>query len=447
MLFTDIILLFLSFIIIKNFLPKEQVLDSTSIISLVLLWIAISLKYNLLDIPRVIYIDKIISKNLHAILVFTLLSTTVIYFIFKLNFQRTYFVFTILLFAMFLIIWRLLLLKYVKKYRELGYNFKTIVFVGYNINIQMVIDKIEFNPDYGYKIRGLFTDADLLDTQYTYYKGKLKDVKFFCKNNNIDDLIISLPHYKNSIINELLQFGENNVIRVTIMPENTEYLSQVFSIEYFDGLPLMKLRKEPLEKLSNKIIKRIFDIVFSWLVIIFIFTWLFPIIAIVIKLTSKGPVFFVQMRSGKNDNPFKCYKFRTMKLNEACDNIQAVKGDSRITPIGKFLRRTSLDELPQFFNVIKRKMSIIGPRPHMINQTNSYRKIINKFMVRHFTKPGITGWAQINGFRGETKRIEDMKKRAEADIWYIENWSFILDMKIMIITMWNMIFKKDEKAC
>jgi len=195
----------------------------------------------------------------------------------------------------------------------------------------------------------------------------------------------------------------------------------------------------------NRFIKRVFDIGFSLFVILFVFSWLFPILAILIKTSSPGPIFFVQTRSGRDNEPFNCYKFRSMRVNSDSDSKQATKDDVRKTKVGAFLRRTNLDELPQFFNVILGNMTIVGPRPHMLKHTEEYSKLIDQFMVRHFLKPGITGWAQVNGLRGETKTTEDMLQRVEADVWYLENWSFLLDLKIIFLTFYG-TFKGDKNA-
>jgi exopolysaccharide biosynthesis polyprenyl glycosylphosphotransferase len=203
-------------------------------------------------------------------------------------------------------------------------------------------------------------------------------------------------------------------------------------------------RYEPLEEIENRIKKRVFDIIFSSLVIVFVMSWLFPIIGLIIKLQSPGPVLFKQLRSGKDNRPFLCYKFRSMRLNNE-NHKQATIDDDRITKIGRFLRRTSLDELPQFLNVLLGDMSTIGPRPHILTMTNEYSQIINQYMVRHLLKSGITGWAQVNGFRGETKDPELMRKRVEYDIWYLENWSMGLDLKIVFMTILQVI-KGDKNA-
>jgi len=205
------------------------------------------------------------------------------------------------------------------------------------------------------------------------------------------------------------------------------------------------LRKEPLESNISEMTKRMFDICFSLLFLVCISPWLFLVVAILVKWSSKGPVFFKQERSGENNKIFWCYKFRTMAINDLADEKQASKDDERVTPIGRWLRKTNIDELPQFVNVLKGDMSVVGPRPHMLKHTEEYSALIKNYVVRHFVKPGVTGWAQINGFRGETKELEQMEKRVEYDIWYIENWTFLLDIKIIFSTIFNM-FKGDENA-
>ena len=205
------------------------------------------------------------------------------------------------------------------------------------------------------------------------------------------------------------------------------------------------IRQEPLDSTSSRRIKRAFDVTFSLGVILFIFTWLFPILALLVKLSGRGPVFFKQVRLGKDNEQFVCWKFRSMRMNKEADSKQATKNDPRVTAVGRFLRKSNLDEMPQFFNVLFGHMSIVGPRPHPLRLNEQYRDIIDKYMVRHFVRPGITGWAQVNGLRGETQTPELMERRVELDVWYLENWSFWLDLKIVVKTVTNM-FGKDEKA-
>ena len=229
------------------------------------------------------------------------------------------------------------------------------------------------------------------------------------------------------------------------MPDTKNVIFRNFKYEYYNYIPILSLRNIPLDDSLNKLVKRLFDIIFSLLVILFVLSWLTPIIALLIKLESKGPIFFSQSRTGINNKQFFCYKFRSMTVNKESNTIQATKNDKRVTKIGKFIRKTSIDELPQFFNVFFGNMSVVGPRPHMVSHTNKYAKSVDKFMVRHFVKPGITGLAQVSGFRGEIESKTDIINRVKYDIFYIENWSLLLDFKIIFLTI-NNVFKGEEKA-
>jgi putative colanic acid biosynthesis UDP-glucose lipid carrier transferase len=216
-------------------------------------------------------------------------------------------------------------------------------------------------------------------------------------------------------------------------------------MEMMEFIPLMTIRREPLQAAYNRALKRVFDIFFSLAILLTIFPILYIVVGILIKLSSPGPILFTQKRTGLYGQDFMCYKFRTMKVNEDTDLLQAVKNDPRKTKIGDFLRRTNLDEFPQFINVLLGNMSVVGPRPHMLKHTNQYSVLIDKYMVRHLVKPGVTGWAQVTGYRGETKTLEQMEGRVKRDVWYIENWTFFLDIKIIVVTVLNM-FKGEKNA-
>lgn len=210
------------------------------------------------------------------------------------------------------------------------------------------------------------------------------------------------------------------------------------------NVPVLSIRREPLELRENRILKRIFDIVFSLLFLTTLFPFIYLIVGLAIKISSPGPIFFKQKRSGEDGREFWCYKFRSMRVNSECDTLQATECDPRKTCIGEIIRKTSIDELPQFINVLKGDMSVVGPRPHMLKHTKEYSQLINKFMVRHFVKPGITGWAQVTGYRGETKELWQMEGRVSRDIWYIEHWTFILDLYIIYKTVYNAICGEKE---
>lgn len=347
-------------------------------------------------------------------------------------------------------IWRLGFIKIVRMYRARGFNNRKVMVIGAGETAQEFKNMLEHKIEYGYQFLGFFDDAP---EKYPaevrkHILGNVDEAKNYALQHQIDEFFCALPYNEEEKIKELIQFGDENLIRVKIVPDLSRFLTHHLNkveIDYYGQIPVMTLRNEPLENIINRFVKRFFDIIFSLLVIIFVLSWLIPVIALIIKLTSKGPVFFIQERSGIKNKSFRVIKFRTMYMNDDAHVRQATRDDQRITPIGKLLRKTNLDELPQFFNVFIGQMSVIGPRPHMLKHTEEYSKIIDKFMVRHLVKPGITGWAQVNGYRGETKDVTDMEGRVRADVWYIENWSFWLDVKIIILTIINML-RGEENA-
>lgn len=235
------------------------------------------------------------------------------------------------------------------------------------------------------------------------------------------------------------------MIRFYLVPEFYRFFKRRFSLHFIESTPILSLRYEPLQHFSNRFVKRCFDIIFSGVVLITIFPVIYLIFGIIIKCSSRGPIFFKQKRTGIRGQEFYCYKFRSMRMNKQANTLQATEGDPRVTKIGAFMRKTSIDELPQFINVFRNDMSVVGPRPHMLQHTELYSSIIDKFMVRHLVKPGITGWAQVTGCRGETKTVEEMEERVKKDVWYLENWTFFLDLKIIFLTIRNAI-RGEENA-
>lgn len=347
------------------------------------------------------------------------------------------------------IIWRFGFFKLVRFYRSRGYNNRKAIIIGAGSTGQEFRNMLENKVEYGLNFLGFFEDEPerFPDVRHLII-GNVKESKQFAIENQIDEIFCALPYKQEEKIKDIIAFADEQLIRLKIVPDFSHFLTNQFhkiEIDYFGIYPVMTLRKEPLENILNRVMKRGFDFGFSILAFITVLWWLIPLIALLIKLTSKGPVFFVQKRTGMRNVPFYVYKFRTMYVNDDADNVQATKNDSRITPIGSLLRKTNLDEIPQFINVFLGHMSVIGPRPHMLKHTEEYSKIIDKFMVRHFIKPGITGWAQVNGFRGETKDPKEMEMRVRADLWYLENWSFLLDVRIVFLTIFNMI-RGEEKA-
>jgi putative colanic acid biosynthesis UDP-glucose lipid carrier transferase len=250
---------------------------------------------------------------------------------------------------------------------------------------------------------------------------------------------------QNSYIYSLIQEAEEKCMRFRIVPNLSHFVRKPVITSYIRDMPVISLRRDPLEDPSNRAKKRALDIFFSLFMLIFVISWLYPIIGLIIKLESKGPIIFSQLRTGLNDHSFKCYKFRSMKTGPFDETKQATKNDSRITKLGAILRKTSIDEFPQFINVIKGEMSIVGPRPHMMQHTEKFSKLVEHYMIRQMLKPGITGWAQVNGFRGEITETDQLKMRIANDLWYLENWNIWLDIKIILMTGFK-IFSGDKHA-
>lgn len=293
------------------------------------------------------------------------------------------------------------------------------------------------------KCIGQFSDYE---TPGVRWLGGFEDIEQYIHDHpKVDKLLYLDSTMTTQRVQDLGRYCRTHFIGFEVVLTEVDFFNKGTQVEQLAHLPILRRKKEPLCKLKNRILKRIFDVVFSLGVILLIFPWLFPIIALLIRLESKGPIFFIQYRTGYSVKPFRCVKFRSMKVNRSSDEQQAVKNDIRITKIGAFLRKTNLDELPQFFNVFWGDMSVVGPRPHMLKHTMDYSKLIDKFMIRHEVKPGITGWAQVSGWRGPTDHIYKMAKRVEFDVFYIENWSFWFDLKCVYLTVFNM-FGGEENA-
>lgn len=325
-----------------------------------------------------------------------------------------------------------------QKYRtSFGGNYRTTVILGLNKKTIALDNFFNKNPEYGYLHKKTF---NFKNKEHT-----LDDCFEYVLTESVDEIYCSISELSNAQIADIVDFADNNLKILKFIPDSKEIYAKKLRYEYYDYIPILTLRNIPLEDSVNTFLKRGFDIVFSAMVIVFVLSWLTPLIAIFIKLESRGSVFFKQSRNGFNYKEFDCYKFRSMMPNKDAHLYQATRGDERVTRVGKFIRKTSIDELPQFFNVLFGDMSVVGPRPHMVSHTNMYAKKIDKFMVRHFVKPGITGLAQTSGFRGEVETDKDIIGRVKLDIFYIENWSLLLDIKIIIQTFINAV-KGDDKA-
>lgn len=333
------------------------------------------------------------------------------------------------------------LFYYLKQYRiTTGSNYRKAIIVGYTPDAIRLKEFFETKAEYGYRFLGFFTDS----SNSPEVKGTIAQIKDYVLQNHVDEIYCSLSQVTNVQLKELIEFADKSHKTIKFIPDTKDIFSKNLRIDYYEVFPVLSLRKTALHEPAAQVIKRTFDIVFSLLVLILLLSWLIPIMALLIKLESKGPVFFKQSRPGINEKEFWCYKFRSMQLNETTEK-SVTRNDPRVTRIGKFIRKTSIDELPQFLNVLKGEMSVVGPRPHLWTQNNLYSITIKKYMVRLYVRPGITGLAQVRGFRGEITSDEDMINRIRYDVFYIENWSLLFDFKIIIQTVVN-IFMGEEKA-
>ena len=341
----------------------------------------------------------------------------------------------ILIFTFSVIIYRLMVHGLLDIYRTYGGNIKNIAIIGYDKKGINLYNTILNNPHLGYRSKGVFYKKS--KSKYDIpYMGKISD--FINGIENYSEAYIS-DEIPNKVKKEIIQECDLNLVKVRILPELVNYQFKNFFISKLIDIPVIEINELPLDKWYNRVLKRIFDIVISSFVIVFILSWLIPLFGLIIKLQSKGPILFTQSRNGENGIPFKCFKFRSMIINKQSDKVFADHNDKRLTKFGRFIRITALDELPQFINVFTGDMSIIGPRPHPILLNKEYERKIEKFNKRHQFKPGITGLAQINGYRGKIKTHSDMNSRVKLDRYYFKNWSFYLDIKIFFSTMVKMI--------
>ena len=404
-------------------------------------WLLISYFTKFYNLHRLLKAPKVITRFFSQIIIFSLAYFSFINF-FTLNNNAIYHVKALAFVYTLVAIFRGLFLFALKKYRVGGGNYRKVVVIGENENVKNIIHFLNGRSEFGYRLSGYFSNKS---SNQENYLGPIDDALEYIIKEGIHELYCSTSELNQKQIKTFIDFAENNLIIIKLIPDVKDVFSKEMVLEYFDYTPVLSLRKLPFDKPIIKYFKRIFDIIFALFIIVFILSWLIPLLFIVIKIESKGPLFFKQKRDGLNGHVFYCYKFRSMKINKEANTAQVKKEDRRITKIGKFIRKTSIDELPQFFNVLIGDMSVVGPRPHMLVHTKKYSKQIDKYMVRHFVKPGITGLAQARGYRGEIQSRKDMENRIRLDIYYIENWSFFLDLKIIFQTILN-LFKPEEKA-
>ena len=327
----------------------------------------------------------------------------------------------------------------------MGRNMATVVIVGHGYATERLFKMLHDTGELGYRIAGVFSAVvpDESSRIRKYYRGEVSMLEEFLAENHVDEIFYSSESPEADEITRVARMAELRMQRFFFVPQIPRQLQGKFYAVPMGPIPVMSLQDTPLKSRFNRFVKRAFDLTVSSVVLLLSPVVYIPV-AIAIKMSSPGPVFFKQKRTGLYGKDFYCYKFRTMKVNVDADKLQATKDDPRKTRVGEFLRHSSIDELPQFLNVFRGEMSIVGPRPHMLKHTEEYSQLINTYMVRHAVKPGITGWAQVTGYRGQTEELWQMEGRVERDIWYIEHWNFALDLKIMALTVINAIKGEDQ---
>lgn len=441
-LFSDIIFLLIGFFL-AAILSNRGVhkMDFYLLFTLIITWYFTSRMSNLYEEFRALrFIDEFLILIPNALAQFVV-SVVIQFSLNEHHYQRTFaFLYPLIIIGL-LSIKKYISKKYFQHIRRNGQNTKNILIVGVGKVAMSFWEMIQKNPQFGYKVIG-FLDENKPMHLNGLYKGSVQDLELIINNTEVHEVIVAVSEYNHSQLQNIISVTDRLATRARIIPDYFQFNSTRFKMEMFGEYPLVTVRNEPLEQFHAQFLKRIIDILFSLMVIIFVFSWLFPIIALLIKLDTKGPVFYIQKRWGKANNRFPCFKFRTMQVNNDAEEgkfYQTTKNDSRITRVGKFLRKTNFDELPQFINVLLGDMSVVGPRPHADLHNMETKDQVNGYLIRHWVKPGITGWAQANGFRGETQHIALMQKRVDFDIWYIENWTPWLDFKIVGMTIYSMV--------
>lgn len=341
--------------------------------------------------------------------------------------------------GIFMGIFRVAVHLMLRKYRAKGNNYRNAVIVGKGGTSPKLADVFRIRKDFGINFLGYFDD--LSDCSQT--RGGIPD--FFEEAPKLDlDIIYIHEKLEPALVKSIIDFADENYIKVKMIPGSSLQLEKNLSFSKYGEFFVINVNDIPLDNVLNSFAKRTFDLVFASLVTVFILSWLIPLVGILIKLESRGPVFFVQKRNGINNKVFNCLKFRSMTPNDYADSKQATKNDPRVTRIGAFLRTTSLDEMPQFLNVLAGDMSIVGPRPHTVPMNESFKTQMARYNSRHKIRPGITGLAQVKGYRGEIENSYQIRSRVRLDYFYINNWSFLLDMSIMVKTINELVFHRDN---
>ncbi|WP_235906239.1 undecaprenyl-phosphate glucose phosphotransferase [Ginsengibacter hankyongi] len=450
LLILDLIILNLFYIFCFAIFNKNIGLFSHN--TYLLFWTISNVLWIILSFMMRTYSEKIILSfeyfTKRTILVYLLWIISIMFYLFfsrQLELSRLFIVATIGSFGFGLLVNRFIYLGLNGYLKKSNYLIKKVLILGYNETAKKLAKYFEEDSLNTQLIGYIENEENIHELSNYPILAEINDTLKVAKESNVNEIFSTITPEQNKDIYNLMYQSEKECIRFKIVPNLSVFITREVHIEYFGQLPILSLRSEPLDDVGNRIKKRVLDIMVSLFVVIFILSWLVPILGVLIFIESGFPIFFKQLRTGKDKKPFYCLKFRSMKSNKDAHFKQATQNDERITKIGKLIRKTSLDEFPQFINVLRGEMSLVGPRPHMVKHTSDYSKLVDDYMVRQFIKPGITGWAQINGYRGEITNPEQIEARVNKDLWYLENWTLWLDIQILFLTLYQM-FRGDKNA-
>jgi len=448
-LLSDLLLLNCAFLISAVYSQSWEILIDRNymfflLIGLNLLWIITSNYFS--------FYDDFFSRN-YPVQLINILKNSVLQLIVTITFiflakedlfTRYFIVYYFILIILFVNIRVIVFRKILKFLRRKGKNIRDLIIIGEGEVAESFKKMILSNPDFGYSFKGIVGGISENDN------ALLENIEKTLAAGGVDEAVVALSEGSKNLIENVIKVCDKNAVKVHIIPDYYNLVSKRFQLSSFGDFPIITARREPLNEVQWRLVKRSFDLVFSLMVTIFFLSWLVPIIFILSILIDRGPLFFIQDRLGTRNQKFKCIKFRTMKYEkvQADEFKPVIENDSRITRMGKILRKYNLDEFPQFINVLVGDMSVVGPRPHAISYNDLYSKIVDEIRLRQNVKPGITGWAQIHGLRGDVTNEEENRKRTKQridyDLWYIENWSFTLDIQIILLTIWQMIVGKSR---
>jgi putative colanic acid biosynthesis UDP-glucose lipid carrier transferase len=417
----------------KTWATLEQMFDDQykAFLLLLVCWYLISEFTKLYWSSRFSRYIYYISRSLYQLLLFAFILYTVSGIKTESLFTNKQSILFLMILGFYMVASRTFIFYFNKAYFIKGYNSKNLIIIGNNDNTDAIVNLVHERKNFGLVIQEVFTNGRIQIPEITKYLAANKiDYAYICLGGEMD----------NQTIEKLTELFEDHYISVGFVPNVSQENTNSMDVMYLDSFPIQTYKRYPLDDSFNQLIKRFYDVGFSLLMFVFILWWLLPIIAILLLITQGYPILFIQRRNGLNGKEFNCYKFRTMRADKDNNKKPTERDDPRVTKLGKILRKTSLDELPQFFNVLKGEMSVVGPRPHMVSENESYADIIKRYALRHYVKPGITGLAQVKGYRGAIECNKDMEMRIRSDIYYVRNWSFLLDMFIMYRTVRLMIF-------